>query len=195
MAFSLTTESPVPSATLERRKNSGRPLPSCTPKTSYPRFSGRVSGRRYFSPPLGRWLSKDPVAEKGNGQIRGAATGNIADIASLDLLGSVLFVLNAPSMLVDYIGLGGGGSVGPPRVPRPTPPRPWQPKPPPEYVPLPVNPPQNPAAPPESCWRQSTVSAKPLCSRPYVWRLRINMRWRLKCDLPQREYHVGASVK
>ena len=38
---------------------------SSRPKTAYRRVSGLVSGHRYFSPEIGRWISRDPIGELG----------------------------------------------------------------------------------------------------------------------------------
>jgi hypothetical protein len=35
------------------------------PKSLYPRFCGVIFGRRYYNPSTGRWLSRDPIGEKG----------------------------------------------------------------------------------------------------------------------------------
>jgi hypothetical protein len=41
-----------------------------TPENAYPRSAIGVSGLRYYSPSLGRWLSRDPIAERGFRNLR-----------------------------------------------------------------------------------------------------------------------------
>lgn len=55
-------------------------------ETAYPRSSGCESGFRFLHPGMGRWISKDPIGEKGGVNPYG-------------------FVLNRPSQLCDSIGL------------------------------------------------------------------------------------------
>ena len=38
---------------------------SCRPKTHTPLLNMQVSGLRYYNPKLGRWLTRDPIAEEG----------------------------------------------------------------------------------------------------------------------------------
>jgi uncharacterized protein RhaS with RHS repeats len=52
----------------------------------YPGFCGVVSGRRYYNPSTGRWLSRDPIGEKGG-------------------LNLYAFVANQPTISVDKLGL------------------------------------------------------------------------------------------
>jgi len=39
--------------------------PPCRSKTAYPGFPGRGSGRRHYSPTLGRFISRDPIGKMG----------------------------------------------------------------------------------------------------------------------------------
>ncbi len=57
-------------------------------KTAYPRFNGCESGFRFFSPGLGRWASRDPVAESGG-------------------VNRYAFVQNTPIFLLDPLGQAG----------------------------------------------------------------------------------------
>ena len=54
MSYFITDSEPTSSTSSSRR-----------PKTSYRRVSGLVSGHRYFSPEIGRWISRDPIGEDG----------------------------------------------------------------------------------------------------------------------------------
>jgi len=55
-------------------------------KTAYRRVSGLVSGRRYFSPEISRWTSRDPIEEQGGYNV-------------------YAFCVNSPLVYVDAIGL------------------------------------------------------------------------------------------
>ena len=57
-----------------------------TAKTAYPRFNGCESGFRFFSPGIGRWMSRDPIGEKGGGNL-------------------LCFIRNCPDTALDYLGL------------------------------------------------------------------------------------------
>ena len=58
-------------------------------KTAYSRFSHTViSNYRYYSPELGRWLSRDPIRERGGVNLYG-------------------FVLNNPLFWLDNLGMSG----------------------------------------------------------------------------------------
>ena len=54
-------------------------------QNAHPRFAHRVSGLRYYSPELGRWASRDPIAEHG-GQSLYASVRN-DPVNRRDLLG------------------------------------------------------------------------------------------------------------
>jgi RHS repeat-associated protein len=59
--------------------------PPVTPKTVRPERQLQVPGLRSYSPSLGRWLSRDPIGERGGGNLRA-------------------FVGNRPTMSVDPLG-------------------------------------------------------------------------------------------
>ena len=54
MSYFITDSEPVSSTSF-----------GCKEKTAYRGVSGLVSGYRYYSPELGRWLSRDPIEESG----------------------------------------------------------------------------------------------------------------------------------
>ena len=58
-------------------------------KTAYRGVSGLVSGRRYFSPEIGRWGNRDPIGENGGMNLCGVV-GN-GTINSVDVLGLILY--------------------------------------------------------------------------------------------------------
>ena len=60
----------------------------CTSETPYPRFAGYEAGFRFYTPSLGRWLSRDPVGEEGGAAVYG-------------------FVGDDPANRVDMFGLWG----------------------------------------------------------------------------------------
>jgi len=80
----------------------------CTPQKAYPRFYDAILstkyfddetelsyyGYRYYSPEMGRWLSRDPIGEK-------------------DCINVYALVANAPVTYVDYLGLTGSGQNQP----------------------------------------------------------------------------------
>jgi len=65
-----------------------RPLKRVSPKTHTPDRHLHISGLRYYSPELGRWLSRDPIGENGGVNIYG-------------------FVWNMPVSFIDLVGLSG----------------------------------------------------------------------------------------
>jgi len=92
----------------------------CTPQKAYPRFHDAILstkysddeselayyGYRYYSPELGRWVSRDPVHELGFSthgfRIRSKPTGGSNGLRAS---AAYLFVHNDPIALVDLIGL------------------------------------------------------------------------------------------
>jgi hypothetical protein len=59
---------------------------SLGPRNVRPANVGVVAGRRYYSPGLGRWASRDPIGEKGGANVHG-------------------FARNAPGQWFDSLGL------------------------------------------------------------------------------------------
>jgi hypothetical protein len=55
-------------------------LPAYRGKTAYRGFSGDCSGFRYYEPTLGRWISRDPIAEEGSYLLRGQKPKAIATL-------------------------------------------------------------------------------------------------------------------
>jgi hypothetical protein len=72
---------------------------------------GVVAGRRYYSPGLGRWVSRDPLGEHGGvltrgSRRRGEATDTTpAGPAGHPTPGDFLFADNSPAVQVDVLGL------------------------------------------------------------------------------------------
>ena len=58
----------------------------CTSGTAYPRFAGYEAGLRFYTPGLGRWVSRDPVGEMGG-------------------VNPLLFIANGPGNAADAFGL------------------------------------------------------------------------------------------
>ncbi|MEI6219439.1 MAG: RHS repeat-associated core domain-containing protein, partial [bacterium] len=104
MAFSLKTESTATGV----RWHSCRPqlshLSSASfrrssvhrPKTAYPRFSGVVSGLRYYDPASTKWLSNDPLQEQAGPNLS-SFCGN-DPVNNVDPLG-----LSAKGELLGYV--------------------------------------------------------------------------------------------
>jgi hypothetical protein len=79
----------------------------CHPKSDLPRAASACPGFRYYSPEMGRWLSRDPIGEPSFAR----------QVAVLDFLPQrrpanqllqvpvYIFVANAPTHLVDFLGL------------------------------------------------------------------------------------------
>ena len=67
------------------------------PKTSYRRVSGLVSGHRYFSPGISRWLSRDPIGEMGS--VSWLARRNIRSEA-LDIFHELLWLTRHEQMKI-----------------------------------------------------------------------------------------------
>ena len=59
---------------------------SVSPKTHTPDRQLHISGRRYYTPELGRWINRDPITEEGGWNV-------------------YAFVSNSPFDLADYLGL------------------------------------------------------------------------------------------
>ena len=62
-----------------------RPLKSVTPITHTPEWNLHISGLRYYTPELGRWVSRDPISEKGGVNLYGFVRNSV--ISSYDKLG------------------------------------------------------------------------------------------------------------
>jgi len=75
--------------------------PPAHPKTHTP--GSRVSnlGRRFYSPGLGRWISRDPLAEKARKKSHAPRPSASPDAERYNYL----FVRNSPSTSWDYLGL------------------------------------------------------------------------------------------
>ncbi len=99
-------------------------------KSLYRDFSSAISGRRYYNPSTGRWLSRDPIGELGFvrsmadqmgagieekqtescpfrrlAKVRKVIEQAIGSGAQSDSLNSYAFVRNAPINLIDPLGL------------------------------------------------------------------------------------------
>ena len=81
---------------LSRSKSPGisssrlRPRPR-TGKYPYPRSTRTTSGRRFYSPGIGKWLSRDPIWEKG---FRASANQDAMQFSPVEELGQRLIVLS-----------------------------------------------------------------------------------------------------
>jgi RHS repeat-associated protein len=85
----------------QRRSPASRTLRrSCGARNPFTRFCGAISGHRYYNPSTGRWLSRDPIAGPGFGDV--AATWRRRDVEGLALYG---FVRNNVIGAVDWLGL------------------------------------------------------------------------------------------
>ena len=82
---------PIGGPRRRRRRASKKPL--------YPGFCGAISGHRYYNPSTGRWLSRDPLADRS---FRTSLKLGSKDGPSLNLYS---FVDNNPLTRVDLLGL------------------------------------------------------------------------------------------
>ena len=74
--FHFVGTNPMPKKPHSRVRNS-----ACTKKNAYSRFSHTViSNYRYYSAELGRWLSRDPIGERGGYNLYGIVDNNPVDI-------------------------------------------------------------------------------------------------------------------
>ena len=67
-----------------------------------PGNTGVVAGRRYYSPGLGRWISRDPIGERGHRL--SAAPGQRTRVLAVDGGHAYLALLNRPTGAVDALG-------------------------------------------------------------------------------------------
>jgi len=92
-----------------------------SPKTHVPFPPVKERGRRFYSPEVGRWLSRDPIGEKAWKQLSMPAMrikGSPKGAGERDLYS---FVRNAPVSAVDFLGLMGTPPHTPPAPPTPPP--------------------------------------------------------------------------
>jgi RHS repeat-associated protein len=64
------------------------------PKSQHPRFCSATTGRRYYNPSTGRWLSRDPIGEKGGLNLYAFVRND--PIGKTDSLGQDLWIINYP---------------------------------------------------------------------------------------------------
>jgi len=105
--------------------------PSATERSEHSAIIGRrrssvVSGYRYYSPEIGRWLSRDPIGERGG--------FNIVSMLLNNMTGLVDAVGRSP---IGVLGSGPGWGKRPPPIELPDPNPPPAPKPPPYRDPRP----------------------------------------------------------
>ena len=87
------------------RSNSSGNAPSCARlrprirKYPYPRFSRARLGLRFYSPALGRWISRDPIGEEGGEHLYACCVNRPADM--VDPLGEQ--ALTNPSVIRNQI--------------------------------------------------------------------------------------------
>jgi RHS repeat-associated protein len=89
-------------------KSSSKPEPTTrsfrhsrprSPESAYPRFADVMSGQRFYKPEISRWISRDPVVEKGFGVGRERRHKNGPSV------NVYLFADNAPIVTADILGL------------------------------------------------------------------------------------------
>ena len=74
-------------STLSRAKEKNRNF-----KTSNADFLGVISGRRYYSPMLGRWVSRDPIGERGGLNLSCFVSNS--SVLGIDVLGMALYAFD-----------------------------------------------------------------------------------------------------
>ena len=120
--------------------------PVRSPKTAYRGVSGLVSGHRYFSPEIGRWVSRDPIGEIGGINLHVALLNN--PLGNTDALGHDVsefkkWLLKGTVIIITAFNSMVGPGPGPGEPPRGSPDGPETPPPRIELPGNPIPPPTN----------------------------------------------------